>query len=792
MSKVNSEKNSIKLAVIEEEEIMGKIIDNRPAFWRIYVVILLFILVTIITLGILNYNNAVNKIKEEYNDNNINMLEKAKTAVDIVINTSFHLTNQVYGDTKFLGIIRNSYGMGILDRQAVLSRLEQIKDSCQYIESASLYLSENKMVFCTDYGITYIDDYPDKSLLLDNIEMESSIKMVNSRVRIRYLSQINGSRSRIKVISLLKKIPLTASKNAILSVNFDADKIYNSVIKKLNKDEGTEVMVIGNNGKIIFGNQTSTLLQGITKDLKYKTLEDLSGKTSEIVLDNKKYMIAGVYSNILDSNFIWISSFKTLYEVFASIGSINFLYSIVLFIVLIITAIYISRRTTKPVDELINITSISKSTDRKRENIFCLMNRFVREMISNNYQLQEKVNKMVPVYKERFLFGLLNWSELSEDKITDRMQEYNIEFKNRFFYVITVEILNLYELMEKNTNLNIVKVIIQEIMERSFNENSIIANYINIDEKRIAIILNLDDQDKGKNSEKIMNLLISISNKVYVNLQIKLEFGVSNCSDSIAGLGILFKESIKALKYRLLEGTNNITFINEIVQSENHIDKEYIQNLEEKINFLLQSNKKDQAQKLMTEALHMYSDKKNIKAIDFQFRIVHLLSLLHRIGLNSNISIYEEINEEEDLSSTLSKLKTYNDAGKFFCQLINSLFKKINSEKLNPENFYYDRIIKYLDEHYKENISVDTLARSINVSHSYVFKTLREMKNDSFTEYIAKKRVEEACILLKTDMKIQDIAGIIGYSSVNYFIQVFKKYKGCTPNEMKKLLSVSS
>ena len=58
----------------------------------------------------------------------------------------------------------------------------------------------------------------------------------------------------------------------------------------------------------------------------------------------------------------------------------------------------------------------------------------------------------------------------------------------------------------------------------------------------------------------------------------------------------------------------------------------------------------------------------------------------------------------------------------------------------------------------KENISVDTLASSINISPSYVFKTLRDMKNESFTEYVAKKRVEEACELLKTDMKIQDIA----------------------------------
>ena len=95
----------------------------------------------------------------------------------------------MYDDSKFLGIIRNSYEMGILDRQAVLNRLWQIKGSCQYIESAALYLNEGQMVFCTDYGFTSINNFPDKRIFLDYSGMEPAVRLINSRVRIRYLSQ---------------------------------------------------------------------------------------------------------------------------------------------------------------------------------------------------------------------------------------------------------------------------------------------------------------------------------------------------------------------------------------------------------------------------------------------------------------------------------------------------------------------------------------------------------------------------------------------------------------------------
>ena len=124
----------------------------------------------------------------------------------------------------------------------------------------------------------------------------------------------------------------------------------------MNKDDETEVFVIGKEGNIIFGDQPSTLLQQVTKTMDTGVLQSLSGKTLEITLDHKEYMMAAVYSDILNGNFVWVSSFKPLYKVFASVGNISFLYGIVLLIVLLSTAIYISQRAAKPVDELmINI-----------------------------------------------------------------------------------------------------------------------------------------------------------------------------------------------------------------------------------------------------------------------------------------------------------------------------------------------------------------------------------------------------------------------------------------------------
>ena len=49
-------------------------------------------------------------------------------------------------------------------------------------------------------------------------------------------------------------------------------------------------------------------------------------------------------------------------------------------------------------------------------------------------------------------------------------------------------------------------------------------------------------------------------------------------------------------------------------------------------------------------------------------------------------------------------------------------------------------------------------------------------------------RVEKSIeLLIKGDKKIKEISEQVGYPNANYFIKVFKEYKGITPGEFKKL-----
>lgn len=764
---------------------VASIFINRRAFFRIYLIVLFFASVPIIFLGFTNYRNTTTNLKKEFDQSSMDLLEQTKTAVDIAINNAIYTTNQVYSDDNLLSLLRKNKLMN-KDKVDIISRLRQIKYSCQYVDSVALYLTDNKMVFNSDYGSTSIDKYPDRDVILNNIGNMFVVKLINSRDM--YKSVVNDASS-IRTITLLKTVPFTTSKYAVLMVNFDSNAIYENIIKKFCIEDKTEIFAISKEGNNIFGNKKLNMVPLVIKDKQFIERMRLNQKNSNISLslDNEKYLVESTYSDILDANFVKISSYEELINVFSSVREISIINSIFLFIVMLSLAMYISQKTTKPIDELIKIISMQKITSNKGSNVFKSIYYFVNETINKNYKLQDKINKMIPIYKERFLYTLLVNSNLKSEDIHKRLEEYNIQFEKKVFQVCSIDILNLYELSAKNLNLTTVKFTIEEIIERVISEKEIAAFKVSIDDERIAMIICFDEESGNENKKRITDFL----KKIYViaagELGIDLAFGISESGNNVEELGILFNESKKALKCRVLGDPNNIVFISDIMHVKMDTEKDTFQDIKEKMETYFLVGDEYNAQKLFIEEINKQASRKDVTIADFQYNILNYTMLLFNIATRLDINVYGNTVENGDLLKTLGKLKTFADARSFFRILVSKIFAHSNVGKSDSESYYHSKILAYLDEHYNEDISINDLSDHVKISPSYIFKIIRERESDTFKEYIAKKRVERACQLLKSNMYINKIAEMTGFASANYFTQVFKKYKGCTPYEYKKV-----
>jgi len=112
--------------------------------------------------------------------------------------------------------------------------------------------------------------------------------------------------------------------------------------------------------------------------------------------------------------------------------------------------------------------------------------------------------------------------------------------------------------------------------------------------------------------------------------------------------------------------------------------------------------------------------------------------------------------------------------------LKNSLIK---IKMANPE--YY--LKKYIDNHLADPIDVNSTAKSLNRSPSYITHKFREFYGCSFHEYLIQARIEYARQLLLTK-SIDETFQLCGFKNRYHFSKVFKKMLGKTPGQFKKTI----
>ena len=101
-------------------------------------------------------------------------------------------------------------------------------------------------------------------------------------------------------------------------------------------------------------------------------------------------------------------------------------------------------------------------------------------------------------------------------------------------------------------------------------------------------------------------------------------------------------------------------------------------------------------------------------------------------------------------------------------------------------NAVADNIREFIRLHYKEDISLQDVAGSMNYSEAYFCKIFKQCFDKSFLVYLTEYRVEKAKALL-ADMKtnIKDVSAEVGYRDSNYFARVFKRITGQTPSDYR-------
>lgn len=94
---------------------------------------------------------------------------------------------------------------------------------------------------------------------------------------------------------------------------------------------------------------------------------------------------------------------------------------------------------------------------------------------------------------------------------------------------------------------------------------------------------------------------------------------------------------------------------------------------------------------------------------------------------------------------------------------------------------------RYIDDHFKDNLTLDQLAELAHINKYYLVHAFRKEYNTSPISYQISRRIQESRMLLtNTDYSLSQISQILGFSSLSYFSQSFRRLEGISPMEYRK------
>ena len=95
------------------------------------------------------------------------------------------------------------------------------------------------------------------------------------------------------------------------------------------------------------------------------------------------------------------------------------------------------------------------------------------------------------------------------------------------------------------------------------------------------------------------------------------------------------------------------------------------------------------------------------------------------------------------------------------------------------------KALVYLQEHYREKLSVEEIADALHFSKSYLSHSFKEITHYSLIGYINLLRCQNARALLLSGSSVSEAATECGFSELSYFTRVFKKTLGILPSDVE-------
>ncbi|HHV59713.1 MAG TPA: AraC family transcriptional regulator [Clostridiaceae bacterium] len=554
--------------------------------------------------------------------------------------------------------------------------------------------------------------------------------------------------------------------------------IFKSFLDQSMPEDLGSVFIFNEDGTIISHTDHTLIGQNIN-ELQYdKELTENRKKSGYFITRVEGIPFVVSYEPSSYSNWMYVS--VTPMEAISSVSDYILKATILVALISVLIGLIVSfaetKQLAKPIKSIVDYCLRSPYFHKVKEhNEYSLISGTINNMESIMLKKEQELKKVFPTLKMNFLSSLFSDTPPELEEIRARMKVLDITFPYNFFCAAAIKLEKLkdtqnvvtYEYEKLNICSKLDEVFTTPQSKCLFYEKDNI----------IAVLFNFDFT--VENLHQLGYRFLETTNKESPESMVILKYiSFGKTDTNLVHMNTSYKIALSGLNYSYVFPEKTLYTFTDIISLEekrSFSNKLLLNNLCNSLRSLDYDRSKSDLEGLVQA----------LRGGDYSYQQIYN-TLANCVSIVEDF-ICTQVGEEMSLDKGFLNTSNILEFEVWMKEVICQAFKRIESTSCDSRELVM-KIQEFIEENIQNNqLSLEYVANELGINYKYLSRVFKNETGVKFIDYLTNLKLNHCRnLLLNTDLKVEEISDIMGYSTPQYFISRFKMMFGCTPKRYRE------
>ncbi|WP_236575867.1 MULTISPECIES: helix-turn-helix domain-containing protein [Paenibacillus] len=760
-------------------------VPTRSFLFRLIAANTIIFVLSLLILSVVNYTFTNMISEKQISETHRKLLDQTNANIEMLYERAFRVGEQLLNDKD---VIKSLYALRLdpADSLVLDRKLHDAVNANDFIDSVYLYNGETEnFIHSIPQDVEIFDIDPEARKL---IQVRSGLgKMIFLPHRQQYV--YSGKHYDNPILSLIF-IPSDARSEYAIFINLKLSALQ-ELFDKMGGSPESSFMVTNKNGILITRSDKPEAFMDAASGAEFMGKVMKSGNVSGSFVDSisgSKSLVTYAYNDKLEWYLLNATSYAYLTKGSFILQRNIIIISLLLLFACFAATILMNRKLYGPIGNVVQMVKGSHPVQATGEadggtgDEAAYLSDVFKNLIGKVTSLEDSAVKHRERLKESRLKDILLGEPATDETMKDlhsALHGIRLHTGPMRAVAVVVESPIQREGNVADTGIRLVKDTVFELARRIFREREEMEK-VDIGRHIFAILMH---EPEDHPSTHRLNLLAQQAERV---TGFRMKIGVGSRAVSIGELGQSFEDARGALEYSYVDHRRMVYHF-DAIRASTESSSRYPVKLERSLFEAIKVNDRKEAGRILGEwfgALRRNAPadiraalRQSVTTIETEFgTMADFTPLLRNYGKDSLYGIVQHFAELERVEA-------------FYGELADFIIEQLKMNRHQDRAEVVGIACEFIGNHYRSSgLSAELVASELNISVPYFSKLFNEVMGVSFTQYVTDLRLHEAeQLLLATTLNVKDIGERIGFQNSSYFITVFKKKNGTSPNQFRKM-----